>query len=285
MIRAVALSIALTFARVAGAEGESASAAAIFDEAKEAFDRKDYTEAAQKFDEANRRAPRGQTAFNAALSWESAGEPARAADDYALALEDASLPHSASTHARARLTALERVVMTLRLESSSPARATIAHHKARALPATLHLRAGAQDLVVRFEDGRSLEQQIEARAGEQVTLRVAPPAAPSQKPLATPPPSPPPRDVPDDDGWPAQRTIALVSGGAAVIALGAGFVLGAKGVDARDEFNASQQTDADARSRAVSLRTWANVSFTAAAVFAVSGVVLWLTAPRSSRAR
>ncbi len=280
-----ALVVLAASARAAADDG--ASAAAIFDEAREAFDRKDYAEAARKFEEANLRAPRGQTAFNAGIAWEAAGEPTRAADAFALALEDAALPASAATHARARLAAIGRTVMTLHVESADPARASVAGVEGRRLPVTLHLRPGQHDLVVRFDDGRAVRQQIEARAGERVSLRVARPIDDQKAPPkagAPPPPAPPPA-AERPDGGSTQRTIAWIAFGASAVALGTGIYLGVRGVDARDTFDASQQTDAGARSSAVSLRTWANVSFAASAALAGAGAVLMVTAPRAAASR
>ncbi|AKU97931.1 hypothetical protein AKJ09_04595 [Labilithrix luteola] len=270
--------VALIVGRAA-AEGER-SPATLFDEARAAFAQKDFVTAARKFEDAYREAPRGQSIYNAALSWDPASEPARAADDYALALEDPSLPSSAQTRARERLASLERSLLTLRVDAATPASVSVAHAEGRQLPATVHLPRGRHELVVHFADGRLVRQEIEAGAGEHVSIRVTPPATP-----AAAAPEPPPRTAPSPAEPPkangsAGRTLGFVALGTSVAAAGGALVLGSLGLDARDRFEDSRRLDDDARSQAVGLRTWANVAWGAAAVCAVTGGVLLLTALR-----
>jgi tetratricopeptide (TPR) repeat protein len=264
----------------ARAEGDR-SAATLFDEARAAFAQKDFATAARRFEDAYREAPRGQSIYNAALSWEPASEPARAADDYALALEDPSLPASAQSHARERLAHLERALLTLRVDAAKPATVSVAHAEGRRLPATVHLPRGRHELVVHFADGPNVRQEIEGGAGEHVTIRVTPPTAPA---AAAPEPAPKITASPPEAPKPsssAQRTLGFIALGTGVAAAGGALVLGSLGLDARDRFEDSRRLDDDARSQAVGLRTWANVAWGAAAVFAVTGGVLLLTAPRS----
>lgn len=277
-------------------EGErERSAAAIFDEARTAFAKKDYATAARRFEEANRRSPRGQTEYNAAIAWEAAAELGRAADAFTSALEDPTLPPAAREHARERVTAIERVVLTLHVEAGETATATIAHAADRPLPATLHVAPGRHELVVRFQEGGVVRQEIEARAAERVTLKVSPPALADARPASPPPASTgtalAPATNPTAESAPVeseprarhrslQPTLGWVALGASAVSVGAAVYLGVSGVDARDRFDASGGTDADARSSAITLRTWANVAWVAAGAFAVTGVVLLVTAPR-----
>jgi hypothetical protein len=295
LVLAAALGTATRADAQPASEGER-SAAAIFDEARAAFAKKDYGTAARKFEEANRRAPRGQTEYNAAMAWEAAADLARAADGFASALEDPALPPAARDHARERVTAIERVVLTLHVEARETATATIAHAVDRPLPATLHVAPGRHELVVRFQEGGVVRQEIEARAAERVTLKVSPPAladarpasaapAPSTGTALTPPPAPtadsPPVEVePGASRRSLQPTLGWVALGASAVSLGAAVYLGVSGVDARDRFDASGETDADARSSAITLRTWANVAWVAAGAFAATSLVLMVTAPR-----
>ena len=282
-------------------EGER-PAAAIFDEGRAAFAKKDYATAARKFEEANLRAPRGQTNYNAAISWEAAGDTARASDAFASALEDKALPAAAREHARERLAALERITLTLHVAASGTANATIAHVVDRPLPATVHVTPGRHELVVRFLDGSVVRQEIEARAGERVTFKVSPPALADARPAPAPaavdalpgplpapssptqdaqPPSP---DAPRGDAElrpSIQPMLGWIALGAGAVSLGAATYLGLRGIDARDRFDDSGGTDADARSSAIALRTWANVGWVAAGAFVATGVVLLVTAKRS----
>ena len=295
-LRAAALGIAIAacFAsspRIAFAQQQDADTplATLFDEASEAFAKKEFATAARKFEAAHRRAPRGQTAYNAALSWEAAGEQPRAADAFALALEDAALPAAAQTHATARLAALERGVMTLRLDAPEPAHVWIGYVENRQLPATLHVGPGAHPLIVRFDDGRTVRQEIEARAGGRVTLKIAPPAV--QPVVAEPPRSPKPQRMPEAPAAHAapppanggtQRVVGWIALGTAAAATATAAYLGVRGLDARDEFDASGNTNAGARSEAVAFRTWTNVAWVSAIVFGAAGVVLLVSAPAAT---
>ena len=280
------------------AAADHAGSRAIFDEGRAAFAKKDFATAARKFEEANLRSPRGQTGYNAALSWEAAGDPARASDAFASALDDKALPAAAREHALQRLTALERITLTLHVAASGTATATIAHVVDRPLPATVHVTPGRHELVVRFLDGSVVRQEIEARAAERVTFKVSPPALadarPAPEPAAVDPlPAPsqaqeaqsPSLDAPRHDAEvrpSIQPTLGWVALGAGALSLGAATYLGLRGIDARDRFDDSGGTDADARSSAIALRTWANVGWVAAGAFVATGVVLLVTAKRSA---
>jgi hypothetical protein len=71
----------------------------------------------------------------------------------------------------------------------------------------------------------------------------------------------------------------LVSAGA--LSLGTGAFLLGRGLSARDDFEASGRTDADAHDRAVSYRTWSTVTLFGGGALAGAGVVLLLTSPSS----
>ena len=103
---AIALGAALLGGNVARAEDPKAQAARDFRGGSEAYARHDYRTAARLFDEAYRVVPRGAAAYNAGLAWESAEEPARAADDYRRALEASDLGAAERADATGRLRAL-----------------------------------------------------------------------------------------------------------------------------------------------------------------------------------
>jgi hypothetical protein len=292
------MALAMATTAVPGAaQSETATAqpAKLFDEAREAFGNKDYALAARKFEAAYRLAPRGQTAYNAALSWEAANEPTRAADDFAVALDDAALPPAPQSHAQARLAAIARTSMRLRLESAEPASVSVDEIESRPLPATVHLRPGSHKLVVKFADGRTVRQEIEARPGERVSLKIASPAveaaraevdrrpAPAVAPRAPEPAPMAPQPLPMAPArGGAQRTAGWIFLGTSAAATGIAIFLGVRGLDARDTYEASGNTDEGARSDAVSLRGWANVAWVSAIVLGATGVVLLVTAPRKA---
>src|ERR1019366_10943 len=79
------------FTHPAAAQDSGGTAGRAFQAGTQADARGDFRVAAASFDEAYRIAPRGAAAYNAGLSWEAAGEAARASDDYARALRAGDL--------------------------------------------------------------------------------------------------------------------------------------------------------------------------------------------------
>jgi hypothetical protein len=70
-----------------------------------------------------------------------------------------------------------------------------------------------------------------------------------------------------------------------VAAAGVGVGLGVRGLDVRNEWDQAQHdpSQINLHDAAVNLRTWANASFAAAGVVGVTGVVLLVLAPASSK--
>jgi tetratricopeptide (TPR) repeat protein len=234
------------------------AAARLFRAGAAAFEQGDYTAAANAFEEANRRMPRGATVYNAALAWEAAGERARAADGYAAALEDESLAHEAADDARKHLTALARSVGVVDIGADAGCTVSVAHVVDARPPKKVHLASGEH--VVSCHCGASIrEQRIAVSAGAATTVAFPPLSIPRERPPST-----------------AHRTLGFVSLGGAAALAGAGAFLGASALGARDDFDSSGRTDADARSDAVALRTWANVAFAGAIALAVTGIYLVL---------
>jgi hypothetical protein len=149
----------------------------------------------------------------------------------------------------------------------------VAHAKGREVPTRIHLTAGSHELRVSLPDGRTRTETVRLRAGAPTALDLAAP-----KPVAEPgPPSTrTPEPAPESAG---AGTSALPIVGGISLAAGAGFavaaiVLGVKALAARDEFDASGQTDADLHDQASSLRTGANVCWVGTGVLATAGVVM-----------
>ncbi len=264
LVVALALSSGQAFA-----SEDPESAARFFKAGKAAYARRENKAAALAFEEAYRRAPRGAAIFNAGFAWDAAGEGARAADAYAIALGRADLEAVDGAHARERLGQLEAVLARIEVRARAAGSLSLAHAAAR-LPATIHVEAGRHPLVVTFDDGRTTTLTVTAVAGalKIVDVEMPPPTEPRP-----PPPSPPRTDAP------VTRTlgyVALATG----VALGAtAIAVGVETLSARDAWSASQETDRSAHDRAVTLRTLTNVAWGSAAAFAGAGIVLLVASP------
>jgi len=264
------------------ADDRATAAAAIFRAATDAYARRDFRAAALSFEAANQKAPHGGTMYNAALAWEAAGEPARAADDYDAALSTAGLDGEKAKDARDRLARLEASLGRIEITAPSGATAWAAHAERVATPARVHVAPGEIEVRVVLASGEAKTQRVRVRAGEAARVSVAAPAPSAPAPSAPAPPPPPP---PDTDSGGTQRAIGWVTVGGGALFGGAAIALGVATLDARDKFDAGGRTDADLRDRAVTLRALTNAACIAAGVTGVVGVALVLTAPRARPAQ
>src|ERR1700691_3944493 len=102
------LAVGLFVTTLARSDDDQAIAGQLFQAGLAAYERGDFKAAARAFTEANGRAPRGATLFNAGLAWEAAGERTRAADAYGAAIATRELPLTDAGTAARQLEALER---------------------------------------------------------------------------------------------------------------------------------------------------------------------------------
>src|SRR5580704_17472642 len=79
----------------------------------QAYEAKRFVEAALHFEAAVVQRPHAVALYTAALAWEEANRPERAADDFARALDVPGLSASQAQNAHDRLAALERALGTL----------------------------------------------------------------------------------------------------------------------------------------------------------------------------
>ncbi len=274
LARALFVAIALTSSRAHAQSDDERAAARLFRAGTAAYEAHDFTAAALAFEEAYRRVPRGAAAYNAGLAWEGAKEDARAADAFDLALSDPSLSASAAEDARSRLSRVERVLGRVDVSGAASISVTVAHVADAKLPRRVHLPPGEHVVSIKHASGRTERQMIIVRAGEVSPIALTADATPPVTPVVVPPP--PAR------GGSRTRTIGFVGIGVGVAATATAIVLGLGAWRARDAYDDSGRTDVDARSDAVAYRTWTNVAWATAAVAGIGGLVLVLTAPRSS---
>jgi hypothetical protein len=254
---------------------KSLAAAEAFEAGGRAFDRGDYRAAALSYETAFQLVPHAIAAYNAAFAWRKlGGEEAREADALAQALDPPGLPDEERALAGKRLAELEARLGKLSIAAPEGARISLRQLVGVEPPVIVHAPPGKVEVVIQLPGGRRVEREMVARAGE--TTRLEEKSAP---------PPPPRRAQPaasgETAGNPAMR-IAGWTGVALAGALGATAIgLGVATLDAREEFDASNQAEGDAqagaselREDAVALRTATNVAWFAAAGFAVAGSVL-----------
>lgn len=270
-----ALALILAVTGTCHAEGSTSTAAELFEAASAASARGDHVAAAHAFEQAYRIAPRGAVAFNAAVSWEAAHQPARAADAYARALGHEDLASDARQAAQARLIELRAVLGLVAILAPEGTTVDVDQVQGGTSPVSLHMRPGAHTIVVRDAGGVRLTRTISVVAGEVLNLDLRSQAAPAPPPAAAPTP---PRESTVVHSAPL-RTVGFVALGTAVVFAGAATYLGISALEARDEFVESGERSQAAHDRAASLRTWTNVAWAGAGVTAMTAGVLIFLVP------
>jgi hypothetical protein len=249
----------------AAAGGDVSAARAAFEAADAAFRRGEHRAAALGYESAFRLAPNGTAAYNAALAWKSAGEPAREADALVLALSTPGLPDAKVKTATARLEHLRQTLAILSVEAPAGARVSVAHVESAPTPLRVHVSPGDVEVVAELRGGARQERRAAAAAGQTTIVKIT-------EPVETPV-----REGGAPSG--AQRTLGWVSLVAGGLAGGAAVGMGVGFLEAKATFDASGYQDEPAHALAVTLRTGAIAAGIAAGALAVTGLVLVLTAP------
>lgn len=298
---ALLLGVALLLASGSAAADDEEAANAAFDRGVELFRARKYRESAESFVRAERLAPRGPTAFNAARAFRSAGDNARAADELSQALFLGNLSDEQRKDATKQLTQLETTLGVLDLEGPKEGRVRIGATDERALPAHVHVLPGSFQIVFRTATS-SDEQTTKVAKGEHVTLRmrIAAPAAPAPAPVAAPAPGRAQPVGPQPAPVPPERTVGRVdlftrrNAGIAgvvlgVVAFGTGVYVGLDGKSTRDRFVAQGSHNGALHDQAESEKIWANVLGVVGVGLAALGTYLLVTPsarqPPSSAAR
>ncbi|MEZ4407155.1 MAG: PEGA domain-containing protein [Polyangiales bacterium] len=199
------VSIALAFALHGGAALSQPTPAArrveaqrAFAQAEAAFSAGDWRAAAEGFTEANALLPHPHAVFNAARSWERAGEVPRAIEQYAryvaMATTDAE-----RTEGEAALARLRAIPATLTVESE-PAGASVfldgATESVGVTPHVASLPAGTHRVALTRAGFRGAEAEVSLSPGaaerERLILVAEAPPAPPPPPPAASAPRPPP---------------------------------------------------------------------------------------------
>jgi tetratricopeptide (TPR) repeat protein len=235
-----------------------------------AYRRGDYSAAAREFEEAARRAPHAATSYNAGVAWQLAGDPLRAANALRLALESPGLPKDLEEDARTRHAELAPQFGEVSISGPTDALVEVPGLARDHPPLRTYAVPGTLRISIEYASGRRDERNIGVERARTVQLAFA------DEPRKAPP-------LPSPSSSSSSRTvtgIALL--GAGGISAGAGIVLGVRGLAARNRFDDSGHTDADARDEALSLRNYANVAFAGALVLSTIGTVILVVKPTSS---
>ena len=249
-----------------------------------AYKDKKFVEAALHFEAAAAQRAHAITLYTAALAWEQANKPERAADDFARALDVPGLNAQQATNARDRIASLEKTLGTVVVMAPEGYRVQLEGQTEVAAPARLHGVPGVHKLLVRAP-GKAVERRdvtLEVGQFARVEIEEAPAPAPAPPPPpppppreAPPPPPPPPREAPPaSPDLTTRHAIGFAAIGVGAATLAAGVLLGTQALDARDAYNATP-THATL-DHAQALQTWTTVAFVAGGVVAAGGLVLVL---------
>ncbi len=259
---------------------DSAAAARAFEQGAKLFAEREYRQAAQLFSRAYKLSPHGDSAYNAALSWERAGERGLAAESYAEAV-GRDLRAEARKDAEARLLELKRALVLIIVAEPEGARASIGD-RAREIPAEFFVEPGRR-LVTVFGDGHPpRSRQLDVRAGTEHIIEV-PPEDKKEKAAAAPPPTS--RRLPPEPNKPSKLWPALGWTGVAIgsVLAGATTYLGVQAKDARNEFNDSLRLDPNERQDVLDQQARTRAVGIAAAIVGTFGVTILVVHSAKSR--
>jgi hypothetical protein len=252
-----------------------------YQDGSKAFSAKRYSEAALHFEAAAAFKANAVALYTAALAWDLATRPERAADAYSRALEVPGLDAKQTNIAKDRVAALERTLGTLSVTAPDGYKVQLDSLTEVAAPARLHGNAGAHTLSIRAP-GKPIERRdVSLEAGRATTLELKEPpkASPKPEPEPEPPPAkpaPPPETLPprlrDQQFWTPLRVAGVGVAAVGVAALGTGVILGTSALGAKDAYNAAPTRPGF--DHAESLQTLTNVVFVVGGVLTAGGIVM-----------
>ncbi len=211
LLRAAAVATVLAIAGAAGAQDTAPTAeqikaaAAEFDQGRQAFRAKNYAEAAEHFEAADRHAPSAKTLELAIRSRDKAGQLDRAATLAALGLsrnaDNPGVKDAAASVLQRAKTELYRVDVQCDTPCDLVVGTKLVYGKA-STEKTVYLQPGDHELRAGWSGGRNASQKVTATKGGQTSVSFKePPKPPPEK--AKPPPAggvSPGGKVPSDHG-------------------------------------------------------------------------------------
>jgi serine/threonine-protein kinase len=295
-------------AQSSSAGSDKVAAQALFEDGRQLVAAGKYAEACPKFADSQRLDPSPSTLLNLANCWEKLGRTAtawavyREAESAASAARRQDYMAVAERHATALAPTLARLTIAVPepVEGIEIKRDGVPVGSA-AWGTAIPVDAGSHLVEASAPAYKEWKTTVDVpRDGAQVTATVpalepfpverATPSAPAP-PLPVPTPSPSPAESPPHGS--TQGIIGLVVSGAGAVGLGVSGVLALIANGKKDDSlnhcptatpNRCDSTGVTLRNQALSAGDAANVAFAIGAAALVTGGVLWLTAPRETRA-
>jgi hypothetical protein len=242
----------------------------------QAFQAKRYEEAALHFEAAASFRTNAVALYTAALAWDLATRPERAADAYGRALAVGGLEPKQGNLAKDRVAQLEKTLGTVVVTAPEGWRVQLDTFTEVLTPARLHGATGVRSLSIRAP-GKPIERRdvnLEASKISNLELKDEPKAVPKPDPEPVKPPPVVVAPVPprQETYWITRRVIGVGVAGVGLAALGSGIILGLQANSAKDAYNAGPTRESF--DHASSLQTWTNVSLIAGGVLIAGGIAL-----------
>ncbi len=283
--RGLAIAFALAVAGVSGtaraddppAADSAAEARQQYGMGTQAFQQKRYSEAALHFEAAAAFKANAIALYTAALAWDLASRPERAADAYTRSLDVSGLDAKQTAIAKDRVSALEKSLGTVLVTAPDGWKVQLDTLTEVHAPARLHGAPGVHTLTVRIPNKPIERRDVTLEAGKVTNLELKDEPKP-------PPVEPEPTKVKEEPVhaelparvrepfWNTLRVVGVGVAGVGVAALGAGAILGTSANGAKDAY-AAAPTRAGF-DHASSLETWTNVALISGALLVAGGVVL-----------
>lgn len=266
-------------------DDEQAQAANLFSAAEAAFSSQDYERAARLFERADQKAPHASVLFNAAVSWDYAGNRPAAADTYKSALQRPGLSPSQARQAEQRLEELAKLLGFVQIAKPIGGLATVGHVQRQNIPVEFYEEPGSYKVQLETSGGAITTTDIEVRAGQMLRVELNPVVTPLvvEKPLPAVSEQPKPPPVVDERQFESATSAQEIIGWAAIGlgVVGAGFATywGLETERQQDRYLNGRRT-ASEREKGLALRTRTNVTWVASGLLAGTGLTLVLTSPR-----
>jgi hypothetical protein len=254
-----------------------------YQDGTKAFSGKRYSEAALHFEAAASFKANAVALYTAALAWDLASRPERAADAYARALEVPGLDTKQTGIAKDRVATLEKTLGTLAVTGVEGTKVQLDTLSEVAVPGRLHAQPGVHVLSVRAP-GKPIERRdVALDAGKTTSLELKEEKKPPPKPNEPEPEPPPPKVTPkgpeplpprlrEQQFWTTPKAVGVGVLGVGLAAIATGAILGTSAEGAKDAYNAAPtQPGYD---HAKSLETLTNVTFVVGALLTAGGVAL-----------
>jgi hypothetical protein len=299
LVALVGLAVSLCSAPSLAQEQNQAAARSLFRDARTLMDSGQYAAACPKFEAASRLYASAGTVLSLADCYEQIGHTASAWTEFGEAASIAARSGRQDTVAEAqrRQAALEPRLTRLVVRVPGGIDGLVVKRDGAELaPAawgtSIPVDPGAHEVSALAPGRVAWSKQVTTETPGQTTTVDVPDLGVVEAPAPSPPPvvpqESPPAVLDTPPPAPAGRTRRLVGwviGGAGVVGIGVGGILGlvakSKYSAAEGETGASRHSDSES---AVSTGNVATVVVCAGAVVAAAGVVVWLTAPRSQAA-